>query len=419
MELTRSVLISILIFSALVSSEVIDKIVAVVGDDIILKSEVEQYAEQKKMFGASGSEQEIEEQSLEDLISVKILYDIAKKDTTIVVTDEEVQRVLDDRINPIIKEVGGEKEFEKIYKTTVSDLKRHYRSEIRKNILVERLKERYNSGITVTRKEVESFFENNKDSIPDVKPSVTLSQLLVSFSNEALSDNSAREKAESIKSEILQGEISFEDAAEKYSEDETSKYKGGNIGTTKRGDLVPSYERSAYNLEQGDISEPVKTEYGYHIIKLNDKTGEKIDTSHILITPQASEQGDRAAFEYANSIRDSILNKKMTFEEAVKKHSDDEESRINDGMIGSLNIEDMDETYHELFKDAGIGYITRPVKDKSGYILYKVVDKRHGHKINLQEDYNLIRNYTVEYKSQREIKNWIEELRKKVYIEYK
>lgn len=400
-------------------SEIIDRIIAVVGDDIILKSEVEQYAAQKQIFGFEGSEQELRENILEELISVKILYDVAKKDTTISVSDEEVQRILDSRINPIIQQVGGEKKFEEMYNTTIADLKRIYRTEIRKNTLVEKLKNNYYSSVSVSRIEVEEYYKNFKDSIPPVKPSVSLSQLVVGFSNDALSQSKAVNIINEIRDQIISGDVTFEKAAETYSSDESSKQNGGSIGFTSRGDLVPEYERAAYNLEKGGISGPVKTEYGYHLIRVNEKIGEKINTSHILITPEAYIQDDSSTYDFAASIRDSVINREMTFEEAVRKYSSDEKSKIYNGQIGVLNLEDLDKKYTDIFESADIGYITEPLKEKDGYYLYKVMDKKSGHEISINKDYTIIKNLATEYKRQHELKKWIDELRKKVYIDIK
>ncbi|MBN2856926.1 MAG: peptidylprolyl isomerase [Candidatus Delongbacteria bacterium] len=420
MKLIKSSVLFMLFFCGVnLQAEVIDRIIAVVGDDIILKSEVEQYAAQKKIFGFEGSEQELRENILEELISSKILYDIAKKDSTISVSDEEVQRILDSRINPILQQVGGEKKFEEMYNTTIADLKRLYRTEIRKNTLVEKLKNNFYGSVTVSRREVEEYYNNFKDSIPPVKPSVSLSQLVIGFSNEALSQSGAVKIVNEIRDQIIEGTVSFEKAAEIYSSDESSKLNGGSIGFTSRGDLVPEYERAAYNLEAGQISAPVKTEYGYHLIRVDEKIGEKISTSHILITPEAYVQDDSSTYEFAVSIRDSVMNRQMTFEEAVRKYSSDEKSRIYNGQIGALNLEDLDKKYTDIFESADIGYITEPIKEKDGYYLYKIMDRKDGHEIDINSDYTIIKNLAADHKRQYELKKWIDELRKKVYIDIK
>ena len=400
-------------------AEIIDRIIAVVGDDIILKSEVEQYAAQKKIFGFEGTEQELRENILEELISSKILCDVGRKDTTISVSDEEVQRILDSRINPIIQQVGGEKKFEEMYNTTIADLKRQYRTEIRKNTLVEKMKNNFYGSVTVSRREVEEYYRNFKDSIPPVKPSVSLSQLVIGFSNDALSRSGALKIVNEIRDQIVEGTITFEKAAEVYSSDESSKFNGGSIGFTSRGDLVPEYERAAYNLEKGEISGPVRTEYGYHLIRLDEKIGEKISTSHILITPEAYIQDDSLTYDFALSIRDSVMSREMTFEEAVRKYSSDEKSKIYNGQIGVLNLEYLDKKYTEIFESADIGYVTDPLKEKDGYYLYKIMDRKDGHEIDINTDYSVIKNLAAEYKRQHELKKWIDELRKKVYIDIK
>jgi len=418
--LSRIRLLVLLVWIASLIAKIIDRIIAIVGDEVILKSEVDQYVEHQRYISKSKfDETEFRKEILDELISNKIIYDIALKDSTISVSDDEVQRILDNRINSIIEKVGSEKKFEELYNTTVSDLKKQYRSEIRKNLFVDRLKNKHDQKLSVNRNEVESFFNDYKDSLPPVKSTISLSQLVIGFSSEALKKSKSLELLKEIKSKITSGEISFDEAAEKYSQDESSSRKGGNIGLTNRGDLVPDYERVAYNMQIGDISEPVKTNFGYHIIKLNEKFGEKINTSHILIKPEASIENDSTAFKFALALKDSIINKKMTFEESVKKYSSDEKTKYIDGQIGILAIDELDKKYTALFENSQIGFITDPIKEKDGYYLYKILDKKNAHKIELNTDYNQLKNMALERKRQHELKKWIDELRKKVYIEVK
>ena len=155
------------------------------------------------------------------------------------------------------------------------------------------------------------------------------------------------------------------------------------------------------------------------MIRVNEKIGERIDTSHILVRPVASDDGEQDAFVYAQAVRDSIMNKHMTFEEAVRKHSTDQRTKHIDGHVGLLNFEDMDTRYKELFQDLDQGAITDPVREKDGYYIFRVSDRRTGQKISIESDYNLLRNMASDYKRDAEMKKWIEELRKKVYIDIK
>lgn len=416
----QALIFLIITLSVKVSAEVVDRIMAIVGDEIILKSEVEQYVEHQRYMSKNDfNEKEFRKTVLDELVSNMVIYDVALKDSTIKVSDDEVQRILDSRINSIIEQVGNEEKFEKMYNTTVSDLKKLYRSEIRRGLFIDRLKSKYSQRISVSRKEVEDFYNSFKDSLPPVKSTVSLSQLVIKFSGESLQRSKSSEMLNSLKSRILAGELTFEAAAEQYSQDEATKIKGGNLGYTTRGDLVTEYERAAFNLEPGQISDPVKTSFGHHLIKLIEKSGEKINTSHILIKPASTPDADSTALGFAVNIRDSILNKKMTFEEAVKKYSGDEKNKYSGGQIGMLETDELDKKYSDIFKNSETGSITDPIKENDGYYIYKINDKKSAHAIDIGQDYNTLKNIALERKRRTEQKKWIDDLRKKVYIEVK
>nr|MDA3884722.1 peptidylprolyl isomerase [Candidatus Delongbacteria bacterium] len=409
--------ISIIFIINSASGEVIDRIAAVVGDEIILQSEVNQLVEhQRYMLQGSFSEDQLKDMMLKELVSAKILYDIALKDTLIAVEDDEVERILDNRINSVLDRVGGEQKLEEQYKTTVSKLKKEYKTEIRKTLFVDKLKNRKLQKINVSRKEIEAFFSTYKDSLPEVKSTISLSQLVIKNSDESLGLEKAFNELKDIKTKIISKEITFEKAAEEYSQDPASAKNGGELGITSRGDLVTEYEVAAYNLDEGEISDPVKTTFGYHIIRLNKKIGEKINTSHILMMSSKENTDDEAALSKAVILKDSVMNKYMTFEEAVKKYSSDPISKAKNGRIGNINTDDLDAKYQEIFLNSEIGYISDPLKQADGYYVYKVLDKQLAHKVDIKTDYTMLKNLTTDRKRQSVMKKWIEELKEKVYI---
>ena len=412
-------ILSILLINS-ISGEVIDRIAAVVGDEIILQSEVNQLVDhQKYMLQGEYSDDQLKDLMLEELVSAKILYDVALKDTTIAVEDEEVERILDQRINSVLERVGGEKKLEEMYKTTVSKLKKEYRTEIRKTLFVDKLKNRKLQRVSVSRKEIQIFFDTYKDSLPEVKSTISLSQLVIKNSDSSLGLQKVYEELKGIKENILASNITFEDAAEKYSQDPASAANGGELGITSRGDLVTEYEVAAYNLEEGSISDPIKTTFGYHLIRLNKKIGEKINTSHILMMSSSENTDDTGALKKALNLKDSIMNKHMTFEEAVKKYSSDPISKSRNGRIGNINTDDLDDKYQNMFLNATIGHISDPLKQKDGYYVYKVLDKELAHKVDMSTDYNMLKDIATERKKQRVMKKWIDELKEKVYIQIK
>ena len=400
-------------------SEILDRIAAVVGTEIILESEIAQIIEQQQNYIKEGTDKkDIRAKVLESMISSKVLYDIAINDTTIIVSEDEIESILEERVRSIVANVGGEDILMQKYNTTVSKLKMEYRADIKRSVFVDRLKGSKLRKVKISRREVEEFYESNKDSLPEIKENVTLSNLVVGFNSKAVSDEQTFRAAANIEKEILEGTLTFEEAAKKYSEDSSSE-KGGDIGTTNRGDLVSEYEKAAYGLKIGEMTGPIKTEFGYHLIKLTELNGEKIRTSHILIKFKIKESGFEEALKTVLSIKDSISNKFMTFEEAVKRYSDDEKSKMNDGRIGTLNMEDMDAENQSTFRELQIGEISEPFKKENGYYIFKLLDKQEKHLVALSTDYSRIKDWALNKKRDKELQNWVEKLKERVFIEVK
>lgn len=399
--------------------EVIDRIAAIVGNEIILESEIVQLVSQQKMYGATQPDSTIRKEILNGLISTKVIYDIAQKDTTITVDEKEVENELSDRINNIISRIGGEKALEEKYNTSVAKLKSEYRPEITKSLFVEKLKQKRLYKEKISKPEVEAFFKEFRDSLPDIKETVALSQLFISFDSKSNRDEATIKELLRIKDLILKDSITFEDAAKKYSADPGSAVNGGDLGLTFRDDLVPEYGSAAYNLEPGQISQPVKSEFGFHLIKLQEKVGEKIRSSHILLKPEIAQENDQAALNKITVIADSIANKFMTFEECVKKYSDDEKSKATNGMIGNMLFDDLDQSFKDAFLNLKSGDISKPVKQEKGYSVFKIMDRETAHKVELNRDFAKLKEWALNRKREKAIQKWVEELKKNVYIEIK
>ena len=410
---------SVVLMSSPLCGEIIDRIAVVVGDEIILESEVNQLIMHQRGYGKSTlSDEELRKSVLENLISSKILYDIAVKDTNIVIDDEEVEMRLDGEIKNILNSVGGEDVLVSRYNITLSKLKGDKRKEIRKSLFVNKLKRNHLGKVEVSRNEVEQFFETYQDSLPLVKASVSLLELVCGLTSSDNSSLVSLKKAEQIREEIVSGKLTFEEAAKKYSEDSSAE-NGGDLGYSSRGDFVPEFEAVAYNLSPGEISEPVKSQFGYHIIKLVEKNGDKIRSSHILIKKVVSAENYEAAKKKADLLIDSLNNRNFTFEEAIQKYSDKEESKRKNGFVGVLELADMTDEFRKIFQDLKVGELTEPVKNKDGYYLYKVIDKQSDHKVDLTTDYSKLKDWTLARKRDKELKKWVEELKEKVYIELK
>ncbi|PID26659.1 MAG: hypothetical protein CR982_09425 [Candidatus Cloacimonadota bacterium] len=411
----KTTLLIIFMLSISLNSKILDRIAAVVDNEIILQSEVDEAVSRVSQYSQDIDDQ-LRKRVLDDLIAGKVLYASAIADTNIFVSEDEIEDALNRRINGILSQVGGEKALEEKYNLSVAKIKSDYRPDIKKSLFVEKYKMRLLSDIDVSRREVESFFEENKDELPNVEASIDLAKVLISFNRVESNDEEVIDKLKSIKQNIADGILTFEDAAKRYSEDKGSAVNGGDIGTTNRGDLFGEYEQVAYDLDIDQISDPVKTKVGYHIIKLYSKSGEKIHTSHILIIPKPNEIGISKAEKFSFVLHDSISTGKLSFEDCVRKYSDDASSKYREGAIGKIKNSDLDDQYLELFKDLKPGDITLPIKKDDGYHIYKVLNKEKTHAISLDTDYNLLRDFATRKKRDEYLMRYLKDLKKSVYI---
>ena len=260
------IIFSFLSISTSLKSQVVDGIAAVVGDEIILKSEVDQFAQTEALrlrIDPSRSPsmfQSIWRKTLDTMIDQKILLDRAELDS-IEVSEKEVEQALNQQIDAIIQRIGSKEKAEEIIGYPLSRLRRNYRKEIRKQRLVEKIQQQKFNDITVGRREVEDFYEQYADSLPEIHPAVKISHILLEIKAGSNADSLAFYKLDSILILIKSGE-EFSDLALKYSDDTNSALNGGQLGFMKRGTLVAEFEEAAYSLSLGDISEIVKTEFG-------------------------------------------------------------------------------------------------------------------------------------------------------------
>jgi peptidyl-prolyl cis-trans isomerase SurA len=414
----KIVLMFLTLLAISANCKTLDKIVAVVDNEIILQSELDEAIKRVSQYNDIEGE-DLGNKILEDLIAGKVLYASAIADTNISINEDEIEQALSQRINGILSQVGGEKALEEKYDLSVAKLKMDYRPEVKKSLFVEKFKIRTLSDIDVNRREVESFYNENKDQLPDVEASVELAKILISFNKVESNDEEIVEQLKAIKQQVLDGVMTFEDAAIKFSEDKGSAVNGGDIGTTTRGDLFGEYEQVAYELDINQISDPVKSKVGYHVIKLFSKSGEKIHTSHILISPKPSEIGLEKAEVFAATLHDSISIGKLSFEECVRKYSDDLNSKYRDGAIGKIKNSDLDQEYLTLFKDLKPGNITSPLKKEDGYHIYKVLGKEQAHSISLDTDYSVLKDFATRKKKDEYLLDYVKDLKEKVFIDIK
>lgn len=419
-----SFIISIPIPGSIHSQEVVDKIVAIVNDDIILQSELLQFALnlafQMRMDPRLDAEKfkELQNQVLENMINQKILIAKAEEDT-IKVEDRQVDTVLDQQIDRMIEQVGSVEKLEEYMGAPLGKIKRDFREDVRDNLKVESLKAQKMQKIQISRREVDQFYATMKDSLPEFKETVDISHILLNIKPGKEAEEQAYQKISEIAIRLKSGE-DFSELAKQYSEDPGSKTRGGELGFFQRGEFIREFEEVAYELQPGDISGIVKTEHGFHIIQMIERRGEKINVRHILIRLGATQDDALATEQKINEIRKVLDEPGADFVELAKKYSDDETTDEQGGHLGQFAVDELQE---KEFKNAiatlNPGEISQPFKTRFGWHILKLNDRKEARELTIQKDWEQIEKWALNIKQQEELNKWLQELKKDTYIDIK
>ena len=401
--------------------KVIDKIVAVIDNEIILQSELDfqvaLYASQRKLDPNSP---ELRKQILNSMIEEKLVYAQAELDS-ITITDDEVSQRIDYQINVLQQQYGSIANIEKMYGMPIEKIKRELRDDVRKNLMVQKLREKNFAPVEASRREVEEFYETYKDSLGMIPEKLHIFHI---FRNPKTSDRlkkQLKEFAQAVLDSIKQG-ASFEEMAKKYSEDPGSKAFGGDLGFVKRGVFYPEFEAAAFALEDGEISDVVETPIGYHIIELLERRGESIHTRHILFKFKTDENADLEAIRFLTDIRDSVVNGVNTFQYYAKKYSEDKETAPFSGDLGTFYINQLDKNLLDAVSKLKEGEISFPKRidygqGNYGYHIVYLQSRVPQHPASLEEDYPELKKLADENKKQKQYEDWLATLKDKIYWE--
>ena len=407
------------------SGQLIDKVQVIVDDKTILHSDIE------NQINLMVKELDDDAQSrcylVEQLVLNRLLTTQAVRDS-IPLSDEEVEEELDRKINYYIGMLGTRELFEEYYNKPIDVIKEDFRDDIRDQMLAQRMRSKIVENLSVTPTEVRDYFNKiPKDSLPYYNTEYELSQIVIKVKVGQAQQQAALNTILDLRERALNGE-DFSLLATLYSKDPGSAAEGGELGLVPRGTFVPEFEAAAFKLKPGEISDIVKTQFGYHVIKLNRRLGEQIDVSHILITTQAANKDIQAAKDKIDSIRTKIELGELTFFDAVKQFSEDEFSKGNGGRI--LNYEtggtimepqEMDPYMYKLIEKLEEGQVSEAeayqMQDGGyGFRLLKVDSKVAPHIANLSQDYSKIFEAAKSEKEQTILEQWVTRRAKKSYI---
>jgi len=423
---TSLALLAILFTTAFAQDNSIDKIIAVVGNQVVLKSDVEDRFLGLKAQGYQSGSVDLKSEIFEDLLIEKLMIAQAQVDS-IEVTEQEVENDLQRKIEMYIQKIGSKERLEQYFKKSIPEMKNQLRDMTRNDKIKQKMQAEITKNITATPAEVRDLYNNiPTDSLPIIPGELQIQQITRSPKITDAEKDRIREKLRNFRDRIMKGE-SFATLAVLYSEDPGSAPRGGELGFTPRANLVPEFANEAFNLKPGKISKIVESEYGFHIIQLIDRKGERINVRHILLKPHIQQEDRTAATQQLDSIADMIRNDKIKFEEAAFYYSDDKDTKNNGGLIvnpynasSKFTKESLAPAIAKAVNKLKVGEISEAFLDdqrgQESYKIIKIKSQTKPHKANLADDWSQFENMLKQQKQQDLLNKWISEKQSSTYI---
>lgn len=416
--------------AAFAQRQVLDKMVATVGGEITLLSEVEeQYAYAKAQRNGAAVPPEARCMLVEQILVNKLLLNQAKLDS-IEVKEEEVESQLTARLERILSYMNNDlKQFEEYYGQTVNEVREQFREDLRNNLLIERMRTKIMSDVSVTPSEVKDFFRRiPKDSLPYFSSEVEVGEIVHKVPVNKEQKRVTMAKLEDIRKRIVDGKEDFAALAQKFSDDGSAR-GGGDLGWAKRGKYVTEFEAAAYKLEDQEVSPVIETQFGFHIIQMLGRRGNSIHVRHILIRPEITDEDVELGRKHMDTVRTLLLTDSLSFSRAVKKFSDKNvQSFNNDGRMVNPNsgntfyeVGDLDPDIYFAIDTMKLNSVSKPIefRDDGGdyfFRLVKLMSRTTPHKANLAQDYAKIQKAAVESKRNEIVNKWVEDRILKTFI---
>lgn len=427
---------SILVFAFLLFSVVtfaqkkqkVDGVAAVVGNYIVLDSDIDLMYLELKSQGI-----DVEKISRCELLGKQLedkLYAHQAVQDSIIVTDEEVNTFMDSQINSMVEQLGSkEKLWEYYKKKDEQDFRAYFFEIIKMNKLSSQMQRKIVDDVTVTPDEVKQFFNKiPSDQIPTIGAEIELSQIIIKPEVTKEDKQKVIDKLNEIKNDVINNGASFYSKAVIYSEDEASISSGGYYKINKKTQFVKEFKDVAFRLNEGEISEPFETEFGYHIILVEKIIGQDIELRHIVMSPKVSSKATSDALEEIENIKAKIEKGEITFDEAAKASSDDKDTKTNGGLLLNprtseprFEISKLDPALYNQINDLKQGDISKVFLDKERaggkfFKILKVNKKTEEHKADYGTDYMKIKELALSEKQFNEVIKWRAENIEKNYV---
>lgn len=426
-KLITAMLFVFVLSSVQAQDKVIDQIVAIVGGNIILKSDIEHMHINQQAQGIT-SEGDMKCEILEDFLINKLLVAEAELDTLITVTPSQVNQQMDAQLQMYLSHFGSEKAVEDYFKKPIAMIKADMQDAIRDQLLSQQMRSKIVENVTVTPSEVRYHYRGlSEEEIPTIPTQYEYAQITIQPKVELEEENRVKAKLREIKKRIENGS-SFAAMAVIYSEGPSAK-DGGVIGYSGRAQLDPEYAAVAFNLKGDKVSNVVKSAFGYHIIQLVDKQGGKVNTRHILMKPKISVEAKEEAYNRLDSLANLIRKDEISFEQAALMFSWDKNTRNNGGiainpntMSSKFSVEELDPDVSKVLTEMNLNEISEPFEtidienQQTVYKIVKLTNKIEAHKANLQNDYQVLADMYLAKKKEEVLQEWISERQSQTYI---
>ncbi len=405
---------------------IVDQVVARVGDRIILQSDIE--AQYSQILNTGQAPKYLKCQILEELLTQKLLLNQADIDS-VYVSDDELDAELNARLQLFIDQMGGVEKMEDYFHKSIFEIKEDLKRVLKDQIRAQRMKNQLTEDIKITPSEVHDYYNSlPKDSLPIVDQQVEVQQIVIKPKITPEQEKAIIDRLKQMREQVLSGKKKFQTLAILYSDDPGSASKGGELGFRARAELVPEFASVAFSLKPGQVSDVVKTKFGYHILQLIERKGERVNVRHILIVPKPTPDEIVKARKLADSVYNLIVNDSLTFEQAALKYSDDEDTKNNGGLLinpmngtAKFKMEELPPYIRFDIKDLEPGQISKPMQtvDNTGQLvfkIYKLKSRTEPHIANPEQDYQLIMDMALRHKKQVFMDQWIKDQLKKTYV---
>jgi peptidyl-prolyl cis-trans isomerase SurA len=413
------------------TGQVLDKIIAKVDNNILLESELQETYIEAVAQSQQGIDPPTRCQVFESLMINKLMVAKAEIDS-ILVSDAEVMLQVENRFNQVMQQFGGdEATLAEVYGKTGDQMKAEIEDVIREQMIVNKMRGKITEGLTVSPAEVRAFYNSiPRDSLPFFSAEVTVGQIVKKPEVDPRIKENIFAQLRKMKQDILDGNADFATLAKNYSEDPGSGAQGGSLGFFRRGELAPEYEATSLALRQGEIGDPVETDFGIHLIQLLENRGTTFNTRHILLIPKASEEDLVKAEKFLDSLKTEILKTKLDFAKAAKEYSNDRATSDNGGFFkdpatnsNRLTLRTLEDPVLYFTLDSmAVGSMTPPMRfedpregTKVRILYYKA--KYPAHRANLNDDYEKLKAATLRRKEEEILSKWFITAKEDVFID--